>query len=388
MRGFSFLALLIALGVASILGRPWYAGASPESQNDAVLAVIPVGSGPSGVGVNPTTNLVYVPNFGTGDVSVIDGVSNTVIATIPVGPSPGSVGVNPVTNRIYVTDVLGTIWVIDGATNTVIHSFSGISGESYGVAVNSATNRIYVADFFGREVSVIDGGSDEVVATFAVGSLYEVAVNPDTNRIYVADATSGVGASNLSVFDSGSNTLITTIPTPGGAALFGVAVNTVTNRVYSTYFFRATAWVIDGATNEIVTTIEGLATPAGSAGHYVAVDPVTNRIYIASTAVSVIDGASNAVISVLPLDGDASGVGVNASTNRIYVSLHQGGVVVLDGAKLAEAQAEAAAGGFPPTGSPPGPTGSSQQLLLVTAGAAALALSTLGVWAALRKTPG
>ncbi len=384
MRGFSILSLLVVLGVTSILSRPWYAGALPESQNDAVLAVIPVGSLPSGVGVDPTTNRVYVPNFGTGDVSVIDGVSNTVIATIPVGPSPGSVGVNPVTNRIYVTDVLGTIWVIDGATNTVIDSYSGISGESYGVAVNSVTNRIYVSDFFSGEVSVIDGGSDEVMATFTVGIPYEVAVNPKTNRIYVADATSGVGASNISVFDSGSNTVITKIPMPDGAAPFGVAVNTVTNRVYSTYFTGATAWVIDGATSEIVTTIEGLATPNGTSGHYVAVNTVTNRIYIASTAVSAIDGASNAVISALPLDGDASGVGVNASTNRIYVSLSQGGVVVLDGAKLAEA----AAGGLPPTGSPPGPTGSSQQLLLVTAGAAALALSALGVVVALRKTPG
>jgi YVTN family beta-propeller protein len=56
------------------------------------------------------------------------------------------------------------------------------------LAVNPTTNRIYVANEFSNNVSVIDGGSNTVVATVPVGSgPVGVAVNSGTNRIYVAN---------------------------------------------------------------------------------------------------------------------------------------------------------------------------------------------------------
>ena len=58
--------------------------------------------------------------------------------------------------------------MIDGATNTVRrHRARG--SEPEGVAVNPTTNRIYVANYDSNNVSVIDGASNTVVATVAVG---------------------------------------------------------------------------------------------------------------------------------------------------------------------------------------------------------------------------
>ncbi len=54
--------------------------------------VVSVGTAPSGVGINPTTNKVYVANKGGNTVSVIDGASNTVAATVSVGSFPWGVG--------------------------------------------------------------------------------------------------------------------------------------------------------------------------------------------------------------------------------------------------------------------------------------------------------
>jgi YVTN family beta-propeller protein len=387
MRALSVLRILLTLGLA-ILVPPWHADASPEPQNYAVVAKIAVGSGPTGMAVNPTTNRIYVTNFISSDVSVIDGVSNTVVATVPVGPSPSSVGVNPVTNRIYVPDLDDRIRVIDGEANTVTDSIAGISADCYGVEVNSVTSRIYVSNFGAGRLLVIDGATDEALAIRGVGVPYGVAVNPTTNRIYVADATPGVGVSNVSVYDGDSDTFVAEIPTPEGAAPFGVAVNPVTNRIYATYMFGGTAWVIDGAANEIIATIDGLAPPYGTGGFHAAVNPETNRIYVASTALSVIDGASNAVVSVLPLAGyGAFGVAVNPTTNRIYVSLEDG-VVVLDAAKLEEVHEEPIrdiGGSLPPTGSAPAQDGARTPLLLLISGTAALVLSTLFVSAALAK---
>lgn len=71
-----------------------------------------------GIGVNPTTNTVYVAATGgvSGGVSVISGASNAVVATVPVGNGPDGVGVNPATNTVYVTNGSdSTVSVISGA---------------------------------------------------------------------------------------------------------------------------------------------------------------------------------------------------------------------------------------------------------------------------------
>jgi YVTN family beta-propeller protein len=55
------------------------------------------------VGVNPTTNRIYVANAANDTVSVIDGPTNTVAATVSIGGfGLFGVGVNPTTSRIYV----------------------------------------------------------------------------------------------------------------------------------------------------------------------------------------------------------------------------------------------------------------------------------------------
>src|SRR2546428_7611889 len=51
---------------------------------DTVMATIGVGVFPTGIDVNPNTNLIYVANFNYGTVSVINGSTNSVVNTITV----------------------------------------------------------------------------------------------------------------------------------------------------------------------------------------------------------------------------------------------------------------------------------------------------------------
>jgi YVTN family beta-propeller protein len=174
--------LKYVMSVAGVLGlvltlalAPW-GGALALGQT--VVATVPVGSSPFGVGVNPTTNRIYVSNFGSNTASVIDGATDAVVATVPVGSSPLGVGVNPATNRIYVANFgSNTISVIDGATNTVAATVpvsGGLNPSTKGVGVNPTTNRIYVAGASSFDtnpnllvgmVSVIDGATNAVTAT-------------------------------------------------------------------------------------------------------------------------------------------------------------------------------------------------------------------------------
>ena len=86
-----------------------------DGTSNAVLTAITAGTNSVGVGVNPTTNRIYVANLGNGlvpsSVSVIDGASNTVLTTVIVGPSGSlsawlivNIGVNPTSNIVYVAN--------------------------------------------------------------------------------------------------------------------------------------------------------------------------------------------------------------------------------------------------------------------------------------------
>ena len=85
----SFLSIVFALLTTAYAGSP---------------VVIPVGSYPRSVVVNPVTNRVYVTNNGDTTVSVIDGSTNTVVATVTVGVSPNGIDVDLETNTVYVAN--------------------------------------------------------------------------------------------------------------------------------------------------------------------------------------------------------------------------------------------------------------------------------------------
>jgi uncharacterized repeat protein (TIGR01451 family) len=238
-----------------------------------VIATVTVGTGPFEIGVNPTTNRVYVVNYGSGGgntVSVIDGSNNTTVATVTVGSGPVGVGVNPNTNLVYASNYnscsSSTVSVISGTSNTVVATATAGSGPT-GIGVNPNTNLLYVANYCAGTVSVISGVSNTLVATLTVGSNpWGVGVNPNTNLIYVANR----GGNTVSVIDGASNTLVATMTVGSGPS--GVGVNPVANRVY--VGGGAYVWRIDGASNTVAAT-----TTVGSSPWSVGVNPTTNRIY-------------------------------------------------------------------------------------------------------------
>ncbi|AHM06714.1 Pe_pgrs family protein [Mycobacterium tuberculosis variant bovis BCG str. ATCC 35743] len=111
---------------------------------------------PHGVAVNPGGN-VYVTNFGSGTVSVINPATNTVTGSpITIGNGPSGVAVSPVTGLVFVTNFYSnTVSVIDPTTNTVTGSPITVGTAPTGVAVNPVTGEVYVTNFAGDTVSVI-----------------------------------------------------------------------------------------------------------------------------------------------------------------------------------------------------------------------------------------
>ena len=221
-------AALVAVLLALLL--VFAAQGQAAHTSPTVIATVPVGTAPGGVGVNPTTDRVYVANSTSNSVSVIDGVTNAVKNFISVAANPRPLGVNPVTNKIYVGH--GTffgrtqITVIDGATNAVSNCTT-VGLEHDDIAVNPVTDLIYVSRGSKNSVSVIDGACNPVIATVGVpGRATGVGVNPTTDRVYVVNGT----GNSVSAIDGVTNLVTATVPV--GSSPQRVGVNPTTDRVY------------------------------------------------------------------------------------------------------------------------------------------------------------
>jgi YVTN family beta-propeller protein len=105
-----------------------------------------------------------------------------------------------------------------------------------------------------------------------------------------------------------------------GSKPFGIAVNTKTNKLYVTNTGSNDISVIDGASNAVVATITD---PNAVLPIAVAVNPTTNTIYVAnsqSNNVTVIDGASDSITATIAVGTAPSGLDVDSQTNSIYIA--------------------------------------------------------------------
>jgi YVTN family beta-propeller protein len=116
-------------------------------------------------------------------VSVIDTTSNSLSATIFGLSDAFDVAVSPNGSKLYVTNFAlgnpGFVSVIDTATNTIVVPSIAVGSAPAGLAVTPDGNRIYVANFVSNDVSVIDTGSNAVIATIPVGK------NPEAHGLFI-----------------------------------------------------------------------------------------------------------------------------------------------------------------------------------------------------------
>src|SRR5262249_36631236 len=171
---------------------------------------IRVGSEPRNIIVNPYTNMIYVANYLSDTVSVIDGNSlDHVIANISVGRSPAGLAIDLSKNLVYVSNErLNSVSVIDGRTNQVKSTFTvGLSPTS--IAINPLTNRIYVVSSLTHSITIVDGETYSLLKMVTVGkSPSGLGINPVTNTLYVANKDSNT----TTVIDGRTNTVVTNIP--------------------------------------------------------------------------------------------------------------------------------------------------------------------------------
>ncbi|MEO8953005.1 MAG: YncE family protein [Ktedonobacteraceae bacterium] len=180
-----------------------------------VLLTAPIGNGDNGIAIDTKRQRVYVSSSDSGVVNAFTlrtsptGQLSTRSSTLSIGPHPQAIGVNSRLGRLYVGDIANnTVSVYDEDAGRILAIIQVAALPVQPLRVDETNGRVYVVCSNGEELDVIDGNSNEVIATVPTGPYPEgVAYNTATGRIYVANE----GQKDNSFTDNSVNTTITVI---------------------------------------------------------------------------------------------------------------------------------------------------------------------------------
>jgi len=148
----------------------------------------PVGNGPEVDIADTVDGKVFVVNFSSNSVSVIDPVTWHTTTDIAVGSGPRRARLNNTTHKLYVLNGNGSsVSVINAATNAIVTTIALANlSNPWNLAIDETHNKVYVALRGAGQVAVIDGATDTLVTTVTTGnSPRSVCVNTVTNRVFI-----------------------------------------------------------------------------------------------------------------------------------------------------------------------------------------------------------
>ena len=214
--------------------------------NNHLVKHLPLGDGPRGMDINPITKKLYVANFHDQTLSIIDIETLKIDSTIQLPGSPFEVSVNKITNTIFVTNGDSTVSIINGDTNTIDTNVE-LEGRPYGVDVNETLDLTYVS----REPNHVDAiFGKKVVSSISVGSKpIDVIVNNDLNFLYTANFNSN----NISIVNSLNNEVIDIVDV--GMHPRDLAFNENNTKLYVANYGSSSISVLDIPKNVIRSTI-------------------------------------------------------------------------------------------------------------------------------------
>jgi PQQ-dependent catabolism-associated beta-propeller protein len=256
---------------------------------------------------------IFVTNEQGDSVSVIDVASHEVIATVPVGKRPRGIGLAPDASAVYVA-VSGdnVIAVLDPRTLEVTRRFaSGDDPEAFAVHQNG---HIYISNEEDAKASVLDPASGEVVAEIEVGIEPEgVAISPDgTRAIVTSESTNMLHIIAIPAHTIENNILV-------GARPRAATFSADSKLAYATSEISGEVKKVDVATGEILGRVplgDDQAKPKD-----VLLSRDGERLFVAggrANRVFILDARSLGIIKAIPVGKRVWGLALSRDGTRLY----------------------------------------------------------------------
>ena len=147
---------------------------------------------------NPTKELLYVADYNSNLIYVIDGKTDKVVDQISVPRHPFSVKADPITNTVIVASLAGNeITFLEDVTGELsvkpIHEVVKtlkVSGGPWGLEIDSQAGLAYVTNRGCECITVLDIANKEIVGEIPLGDKAQaIAVDPSEHQIYVSYLT-------------------------------------------------------------------------------------------------------------------------------------------------------------------------------------------------------
>jgi YVTN family beta-propeller protein len=232
---------------------------------------------------------------------------------IPVGDTPTDVLWNPASNKVYTANSQGgTVTVIDGATNQILATVPVADDPTF-LCYNSVANKVYCTSGDPDWLYVIDGVGDTLIRKVRMrGAPTRMVFNALMNKLYVLCYDDQM----VRVYDGSVDTLVAEVwvgSTPGGALLW----HPVSERVFCPVVWYSdidTVVVVDCATDEIVAR-----RPVGRLPYAICWNPVNDLVYVATRyAIYALSPTGDSVVVQVP--GYAIDVCAVPFSNKLYAT--------------------------------------------------------------------
>ena len=330
-RGRRVLALdsatLEVLGSATVGDRPWGVGQSPDGRflytangpsNDVsvvdtldmhVVATLAAGNRPWGVAVVATAE-APAPSYRTSQVVRLGAPDRW-----------DYVHYDDATHRVYVSHG-DRVTVVDGRDGSIVGNVEGMPGGTHGVALSAAAGKGYTDDGGEGKVAVFDLATLKLLRRVdAEKDADGMVLEPVTGQLFVVDAEPG----HLTVVDPGTDSVVATID--AGAALeFLVADGE--GKVYVNGEARGEIVRVDARTRQVDARwpMPGCRSP-----HGLAIDRSNHRLFssCANGVLMVVDAGTGAVIASLPIGQGTDAAAYDPRRHRVYSSNGRDGTITV-----------------------------------------------------------
>lgn len=253
---------------------------------------------------NPDVGLAATSGFGNIAFNATNHGISPITADIKVRPHSASLAYIPASGFVYVEDL---------ATNTQVERIK-VGSVPYAVAASPDGLLVYVANQASNSISVINTGSNTVIATILAGngtSPSGLAVSPDGLWLYVANRSTN----NISVINAINNTILPfRIPVDNGPE--GIAVGPE-GRVYVVNQNRGSVSIIEPGANHVASSFNTGRTPEG-----IAISPDGSSVYVTNyndASVTVFNTHTNTV-STIRVGTSPAGIAISQDGSRVYVA--------------------------------------------------------------------
>ena len=253
------------------------------------------GSGPYTLAISPDGKTVYAVNYDSGSVSTIDTATNQIVgAPITIPKFSFGIAIAPNSTRAYVSNGNDeSVTVIDLQTRQSIGQIK-VCEDPSSVTMTPDGMRVYVA--CDDDVRIIDTATNQVTGTpIPVSNPYGTAITPDGKSVYVA------GDGVVAVIDTATNQ-VTPITTGGSPEQVGISPDGT--RAYATDYEKDQIIIIDTATRQVVGAVAGTVEP-----EYIAVSPDGKKVFASQFNLFKVIGfetATNQLIGPIPT-GEGTG---------------------------------------------------------------------------------